>query len=37
MTMKDEYLRLMKGLIGGMAVALVLVCVLIAVVAIVVP
>ena len=36
MTMKDEYLRLMRGLIGGMAIAVALVCSLIAAVAIVV-
>jgi hypothetical protein len=36
MTMKDEYLRLMLGLFGGMALAVALVCVLIAAVAIVV-
>lgn len=34
MTMKDEYLRLMRGLIGGMAIAVALVCALIAAVAI---
>lgn len=36
MTIKDEYLRLMAGLIGGMAIAVGLVCALIAVVAIIV-
>ncbi|CNE36366.1 hypothetical protein SAMN05443665_104367 [Actinomadura meyerae] len=30
MTMKDEYLRLMRGLVGGMAIAVALVCALIA-------
>lgn len=34
MTMKDEYVRLMMGLIGGMAIAVVIVCVLIAAVAV---
>jgi hypothetical protein len=34
--MKDEYLRLMTGLIGGMAVAGALVCALIATVAVIV-
>jgi hypothetical protein len=33
MTMKDEYLRLMRGLVGGMAIAVALVCALIAAVA----
>jgi hypothetical protein len=32
--MKDEYVRLMMGLIGGMAIAVVIVCVLIAAVAV---
>lgn len=36
MSMRDEYLRLMKGLIGGMVIALVLVCAAIAAVAVVV-
>lgn len=36
MTMKDEYLRLVMGLIGGMAIAVAIVCVLIAAVAVVV-
>jgi hypothetical protein len=36
MTVKDEYLRLMRGLIGGMAIAVALVCALITAVAIVV-
>jgi hypothetical protein len=36
MTMKEEYLRLMMGLTGGMAIAVALVCMLIAAVAIVV-
>jgi hypothetical protein len=36
MPLKDDYLRLMRGLIGGMAIAVALVCALIAAVAIVV-
>lgn len=32
MTMKDEYLGLMRGLAGGMAVAVVAVCAVVAVV-----
>lgn len=33
--MKNEYLRLVRGLIGGMVIALAIVCVLIAAVAVV--
>jgi hypothetical protein len=36
MTMKDEYLGLLKGLAGGMAVAVVAVCAVIAVVSLIV-
>ena len=36
MSMRDDYLWLMKGLIGGMVIALVLVCAVIAAIAVVV-